>query len=368
MNIPFIALNILEPLYSIFGWVLRALYLVFNNYGVALIIFTVVIRLVLLPFSVKNHKSSLQQRALQPKLKELQKYYGDDKEGMGQAQMELYNKHNVSMAGGCLSSILQLLVMWPIFRVLQGPLHYVMGVTVENLEIIGQRLVDAGTLVSAQIADVQRNSIPIIEGLRSAPTVLSNVINDGLLSLEQLIDLDFLGINLGLTPTINFDQLFGAEMSTYLPLLLFPILVVVTSWISMQFSQRVMQGNNKESKEERQAKKDKVKNNPALQDDTVQDTAAQSSKTMMMIMPIMMLFFTFNAPVAMSLYYIISNLIAIFQVWLFETIYTKPMVARQAESDAEWDAKIAERSMKEKERLEELKAKESKKKRRRRTN
>ena len=192
--------------------------------------------------------------------------------------------------------------------------------------------------------------------------LFAGVVDDGLMSVSQLIDMDFFGINLGLTPSISPGALFGPEMLTYLLLLIFPILVVLTSFVSMQYSQRMMAGGKSSS--DRKAEKEKAKNNPALQE-TSPDAMANQGKMMMWIMPIMMLMFTLNAPVAMSLYYIISNVLMIFQYWLFNKIYNEPLALRQAESDAEWERTIKARAEKEKAELEKIEESSSKKKRKR---
>lgn len=367
MSLPLISLSILDPLYSLFGWVMQLIYSVFGNYGVAVIIFTVLIRLIILPFNVKQHKSSIQQKALQPELADLQRYYGSDREGYAQAQMELYKKHGVSLTGGCLPSLFSLFLMWPIYRIISGPLYFIMQVSTESLSKIAQTLVSAGIVPEAIMKqNLMHNNIFIIEALNDNPNILADVVNKGLLSAEQLIDMNFLGMNLGLTPTINFRLLFGEQSSTYLPLLVLPILAFATSVLVMWYTQKVNQVGGL-SKEERKAQKEKIKKNPALQAESKTDPAANSAKTMMYMMPFLTLIFTFSMPAAMSIYWVAGNALAIFQTWLFNKIYTEPMAARQAEADKEFEEKITARAMKEKAEIEALEAKNQKKKRTRRS-
>lgn len=357
MNQVLIGLSILDPLYSLFGIIIRFIYQVFNNYGVAIIIFTVLIRLILLPFNVKQHKSSLQQRALNPQLQELQRYYGEDKQGYQQAQMELYKKHNISMFGGCLPMLLQLVLIWPVYRIISGPLFYIMQVPEANLQQIAQILLDAGKLVEAQIRNISQMNIPVMQALHDAPRLFAEVVNKGLMKATDLMDLNFLGLNLGLSPTIKPDLLFGEQMATYLPLLLMPILATGTTILQSWYQTKSMKpANNKETSK-----------NPALQGQEVsEDPAAASMKSMRYMMPVMTLLFTFSMPAAMSLYWVIGNLLAIFQVWLFDTIYTRPMAERQAISDAEYEAKILEKAKIENEKLIASNEANEKKKRRRR--
>ncbi len=366
MDILPIALSILDPLYTLFGIIIRFIYMIFNNYGVAIILFTILIRGVLLPFSVKQHKSGLQQRALNPQLMELQRYYGDDKQGFSQAQMELYKKHNVSLFGGCLPMILTLVMIWPVYRIISGPLHYIMQVSEENLLQIGVILVGHELLNEQSLRNIKQFNIPVMQALHENPSVFAEVVNKGLMKASDLLDLNFLGLNLGLSPTISPSKLFGEQMSTYLPLLLLPLLATATTFIQSRYSQKTMSGGDKEKTK---ADKEAEKRNPALRGQTnAAPTSAESSmKTMTYMMPIMTLFFTFTMPAAMSLYWIVGNLIAIFQSWLMYTIYNKPMAERQAASDAEYEAKIMSRVRGEREALEQKEAKAKKKKKRRKT-
>lgn len=367
MTSTLISLSILDPLYTLFGIIIRFIYMIFNNYGLAIIIFTVLIRGALLPFSVKQQKSSLQQQALQPQLKELQRYYGDDKQGYSQAQMELFKKHKISLFGGCLPMILMLVLIWPVYRIISGPLHYMMQVSADSLQQIGQILLDKGLVGKGALQNVTQMNIPIIQALQENPSVFAEVVNKGLMKATDLLNLNFLGLNLGLTPAFSPSQLFGPQMSTYLPLLLLPILATVTTYLQSVYSQKTMGGtSSKKTKEEKEAER----KNPALrgQNDTMPNAAESSMKSMKYMMPIMTLMFTFTMPAAMSVYWIVGNLIAIFQSWLMYTIYNKPMAERQAASDAEYEAQVTARARGEREALEQKAALEKGKKKRRRSN
>lgn len=364
MNIPLMSLSLLDPLYSLFGYVMRFIYAVFGNYGFSIIIFTVLVRLIILPLNVKQHKSTLQQQALRPQLLDLQRYYGDDREGLAQAQAALYEKHNVSLTGGCLTALLSLVIMWPVYRIINGPLYFIMQVPEESLNSIGDILVNAGVIEGVGNINLRHNSIFIIQALFDNPQVFAEVVDKGLMSVNQLLDMDFFGINLGMKPTINFSLIFSEQWTTYLPLLLFPLIATGGNVLQMWYSQKVNSPDGM-TRAERKEAKEKAKKNPALQDDQAQ-AAQGAGKTMMFIMPIMTLFFTFNMPVAMSLYWIVSSLIGLFQVWLMNKIYTEPMAERQAISDAKYEEKVTARARKEQEKIEELEAKQNKKKRRRR--
>ncbi len=365
MTLPIVSLSLLDPLYSLFGIIIRFIYSIFNNYGVSIILFTILIRGIMIPFSVKQHKSSLQQRALQPQLAELQRAYGNDKQGYSEAQMELYKKNNVSVFGGCLPSLLTLVLIWPVYRIISGPMHYIMQVSAENLTAIGNLLVGHGLLSEAAVNNITTMNIPVMQALHANPQVLAEVVDKGLMRVTDLMDLNFLGLNLGLTPTINPSLLFGEQMSTYLPLMILPILATGLTILQTWFSQKTLANTTKKTDEQKEAER----KNPALAGQAeVPDAASQSMKSMTYMMPIMTLFFTFTMPAAMSLYWIIGSIMGIGQSWLLDTIYTKPMASRQAEADAKYEAEVLARVNSEKKALAEKEEQKTKKKRRRTSN
>lgn len=364
MNQAFIALGILDPLYTLFGVIIRFIYSIFNNYGISIILFTILIRGIMIPFSVKQHKSSLQQRALQPQLQELQRYYGDDKQGYSEAQMELYKKHNISMFGGCLSSILTLVLIWPIYRIISGPMFYIMQVAEENLNQIGQLLVGHGVLSEAAINNITQFNIPVMQALHDNPSIFAEVINKGLMRAGDLLDLNFLGLNLGLNPSWRPADLFGDRMWIYLPLLLLPLIATGTTILQTWISTKTMGTGKAKTETEKEAER----RNPALKGQAEAPNPAESSmKSMKYMMPIMTLLFTFSMPAAMSLYWIVGNIMAIGQSWLMYTIYNKPMAARQAASDAQYEAEIMARAQGERDALASREAQEKAKKKRRKT-
>lgn len=105
------------------GWVLEAMAGMFGgNFAAAVFFFTLVINLVLIPLSIKSQKSSVQQTRIKPKLDELKKRYGDDKQKYNEAMQKLYQEENVSLSGGCLPMILRLVIMMSIYWLIMSPL------------------------------------------------------------------------------------------------------------------------------------------------------------------------------------------------------------------------------------------------------
>ena len=114
---------IIEPLVHFFTWLLRAIYSVIPNYGVAIILLTLLVRVATLPIIAKQMRSMEKMRALQPRMKELQEKFADDKQKQSEAMMKLYRETGVNPLGGCLPMLLQLPVFIGLFYALQSSIE-----------------------------------------------------------------------------------------------------------------------------------------------------------------------------------------------------------------------------------------------------
>jgi YidC/Oxa1 family membrane protein insertase len=320
MNLAIISLSLLDPLYIAFGWFMRILYEVIGNYGLVIIVFTIILRGLMIPMGIKQQKSTLKQQALQGEIAEIQRAYPNDKQKQSQMQMELYKKHGASPLSGCLPTILQLIIIWPIFRIIQAPLQYIMNIPADKIKQIGVILRDMNLITQKQADAVASSNIPIITQLNQNATALAKAVDGGLIKLKQLIDVDFLGINLGLTPTYQPSLLFGAELSKYLPLLIIPAIVLVTTLIQMKITRMTMPNRKKKAEA-----KEREKVNPARAGQTPEDRSESMMKSMNFIMPIFMLWTTFSMPAAMGLYWIIGNIMMILQSVLIYFMFTKKL-------------------------------------------
>ncbi len=321
---------ILGPLYNLFGWLTRMFYGFFGNYGVAIIALTILIRGLLIPLNIKSQKASIKMQALSSKQAELQRKYGDDKQKYQEELVKLQQENGAMGLSGCLLPILQLFFIWPIFRIVSGPLVYLSQVTKENVEAmitLGQNLGVLGGNV------VVSNHIGLISALSSNGGFLNECISKGYMAFDQMLDLHFLGIDLTMTPSINPVTIFK-EPGTYLPLLIFPILVVLTQVFSMQFAKHLKPGY----KQEQEAKK-RAKNNPAREGQVQENTQAETTmKIMNWTMPLIMLYTTFIMPAAMGLYWIVGGIMGIITQVIVYYMFTKPYELKKAEIEAKKEA------------------------------
>jgi YidC/Oxa1 family membrane protein insertase len=320
MNLAVVSLNLLEPLYVGFGWFMRVLYDFIGNYGAMIIVFTIILRGALIPIGIKQQKSTLKQQALQGEIAEIQRAYPNDKTKQNQLQMELYKKHGASPLSGCLPSILQLIIIWPIFYIFRQPLQYIMGLTADQIKNIGTLLSQLNLIDANQLKGAVTNNIPIINALSTHAGALAQAVNGEMLRLNQLLDLNFLGMNLGLVPAWQPDKLFGAELRTYLPLLIFPLLTLVTTVAQMRIMRMTMPNRKKKAED-----KEREKMNPARAGQTPEDKSESMMKTMNLIMPVFMLWTTFTMPAAMGLYWVIGNIMMILQSVIIYFLFTKKL-------------------------------------------
>lgn len=316
--------SLFSPLYIAFGWVMKILYIFLANYGWVVLLFTILIRSLLLPLNVKQHKNMIKQQALAKDQAELARIYGNDRVGLQQAQLELMKKHGISQGGGCALSLIQLLLIWPIYQIIRAPLKYIMGIGDQALQGIAQLLSEKGLITSAEVNGAVANNISILNALNHNPHASAEAIDKGLIHANQIMDLNFFGINLGLQPSWRPSYLFGEHASTYLPLFIIPVLAVLTTFLfgKIQEWTNPMYWRVREEKE-------LAKHNPA-RTVTQDSTMMGMNKTMKWIMPLFTLFTVFAMPAAMGLYWIAGNFMAIAQTVLFFYLYTKPAFAEMS--------------------------------------
>lgn len=305
------------PLYTAFGYIINLLYNWIGNYGVVILIFTFVLKALLIPFSVKSTKNIMKQQALQPEVDALKRQYKDDQQAFTQAQMELYKKHNVSLMGGCLPSLLSLLIIWPVFRIVSKPLTYISGLTEANLNNIGSYLLSSSLITKEQFHALGTNDIAINQVLQQNPDALAHSVKQGWLSASHVLDLNFLGMDMGLVPSFRPEMLFGEKASVYLPLLLIPVLVLLSSF-AMNYVLKITNPTFKKRQEALEA----AKKNPAR--NVPEDPTESTMKSMQYMMPLIMLITSFTSPAALGLYWIATNIMAMVQQVLIYALYKAP--------------------------------------------
>ena len=299
-----------------FGYLMGWLYQFTNNYGIALILFSVIVQLVMLPMTAKSKKSMMKMSRLQPRMQEIQRRYADDPQRQNAAIQAMYKEEGVSMGGGCLWSLVPMLIIIPLYTVVRQPLVYMLHESLETANQIVDVLKTAAPeafgsnayynqITAAQLipqyADVLKEAIPTI-----SDTVLNGV------------NFGFLGCNLGLIPPFNvFASTFWTwpNVGLFLLALLSAGNQVVTMWINQKMNDSV------------------VTNKDGIQDkETAQNSqAAQTGKVMMYTMPLMMLWIGFTVPASLSLYWLIGGVVRTIEDMLLTKKYRTQYDAEDAE-------------------------------------
>ena len=288
---------------NIFGYILNWIYNVVGNYGWAIIIFSIIIKLLLVPISVKQQKTVKKTNKIQEKMKEIKVKYKNNPEKLNEATMELYRTENMSPFSGCLSAIVQIILLFAVFYLVKSPLTYMKKVDVD--------IIDKYTTISKQYdLSEQNNAYPEIVILREINNIkeLKNKdiqedddkINVAEINDEELdnldINMDFFGLNLAQVPTRSSDW------KAYI----IPFLYVVMSIISMKFT---MATNNKAQNKKKEDEKALVKKDGEEEFDPV----AQMNKNMTYIFPIMYLSVALIAPLGLALYWLMNSILIIIE-------------------------------------------------------
>lgn len=275
-------MNISDIIRIPFGYLLDWLYQFSGNYGVALILFSLIVKLVLLPMNAKSKKTMLKQSRIAPLAQALQERYKDDQQKYNQELMKLYKEEGVSMGGGCLWSFVPLLILFPLYYVIREPITYVMHIPAEYasqiVEIIGQHVTFSGNDYYHQLLAAQHVGEYANEILSAIPA----------LTADQLYSLDFsfLGINLAAIPTWKVWTLASwSQIGGTLLVLLSGGSNVLSMWLSQKLNSSVTT-DDKGEKDEAAAKMNK------------------SMNTMMWIMPLMSLYIGFTMPTTITVYWI----------------------------------------------------------------
>ncbi|MGI6158099.1 MAG: YidC/Oxa1 family membrane protein insertase [Saccharofermentanales bacterium] len=323
-----VQLGLLDPLYRLFGWILGLLYGWLNNYGLVIILFTIAIRLILMPLGLRSQRGMLRQQMLQDEVNEIKRRYPKDNMKVQELTQELYKKNGISMMSGCLPSVLSLLVIWPILYIFRAPLRFIVGVDFQNIYNIAYSLTNRGLMTASELKNVAIMDIPVLQGLRSSGSALEHAVSNGWIQLSEVINTNFLGIDLAMKPSWNPAVWFGEDWRVQLPMVLLIVITMITYFFQMRITRRSTP-RPPQTKEERK----REKANPAKRGQTP-DQGAGMMKSMNVVMPIVMLFTMFAMPSAMCLYWLFQNLMFIMQSLLGYHFYVKPIRRVYAEEQA----------------------------------
>ena len=343
---------------NLFGYVLNFLYELVKNYGLAIILFSVLVKLLMLPISIKQQKTMKKSAKIQEEMKQIQFKYKNEPEKLNQEVMNLYKRENMSPFSGCFSSIVQLILLFSVFYLVRAPLTYMKKIdtnainqmkaivqengatrgyeeiaiidyvrnlvnqeSVEKNEDTSDENIKQNTEINTQnttesiIENEQQNSETSAENNQ---TQESNQQENDQNNKEQFniynyidqvnLNMDFLGVDLSKVPSQDAKDV---------KVFIIPVLYVISSFISIRLSTATQ---NK-----------KIKENENSEEEV--DALAQSNKMMAWMMPIMSVSIASIAPLGLALYWLMNNILMIVER-LISNKFLKEDDDKEAEKNA----------------------------------
>lgn len=331
-------------LFSLFagplGKLMQWIYTFIHDYFWALIVFTVLTRLILFPLSIKNQKSQADRARLAPRLERIQKKYAQDRQKMMMKQQELYEKEGVKMTGGCLPMLVQMLVLFSIIAVIYKPLTYIQSIDAKHINTCIEVAIDnmdekkdADRIKTMENKDGYYRELYLFEEIddNTRPQMVNALVDKHDMSQEKAEK-----IVKSIEKTGKEFSIFGVSLlkqpwqkslvpnPMWLIAILSGLTALLSTLLSMKYSKAAM------SLEQQQA--------------------GGCNNFMMYSMPIMSLVFSFTVPAGVAVYWTFSNLLAMVQTVVLNAMWNPGKIRAQAE------AEYAERRRKRREDKERLKA------------
>ena len=299
----------MNPLYILgwpLGYVMEWIYKLIPNYGWDIILFTLLITIIKIPLQLNQQKSMAKMSAFQPMIADIQKKYRDKPDKQQEELMKL-QEQGYKPTAGCMPMLVNFLVMFGVIEVVYRPLQRIFHIGADALTAAGEAL----TALGVSFTTVTRDTNIIAQVIAGESTVTSCFTPEQVSTITEFGQhMDFFGIDLTRVPQYSL----AAEN---LPLLILPILAIVTMFISTHISMKAsgqqMQG---------------------------------SMKVTMYLMPLMYLFFCFTYPLAFSLYYVISNIVMTVQTQVMRKVYDPDKMRKEVEAQIEEKRKQQKRGVK----------------------
>lgn len=281
------------------GYIMNIIYNFLSNYGFTIVVISVLFKLIILPLTIKQQKSMAAMQEIQPLMTEIQNKYANDKEKQSTEMMKIYQEYNISPFASCLPTLLQFPILIGLYGAIARPLTFMLGVAKE-------KIVELGTLVGVKVTEtMSAYSYEInIANKISQPDLIEKV--QDIIPGFSGIDFNFFGLNLSQTPV--FNVLSSAWI--------LPVCAAVLTFLSTY----IMQAPNSNKNE-----------------------MQQSQKTMMLLMPVMILFFGFQVPTGLSLYWSINSVLQIIQYFTLDKVIKERLSSEIAVKSASSVAKNQKR-------------------------
>ena len=253
-----------------FAWLTRLFYSITGSYGIALILFTLVVKLVLLPFQLKSKKSMLRMNRMQGKIKDIQTRFANNKERQQQEMADLYAKEGINPMSGCLWSFIPFPILIALYYIIRTPLRYFMSLSNEVIAKITELAVSLGYVSGAEGQAAAYDQIYLAKFIHDNWSSFDGKF-DGLIDLNYT----FLNMDLSAVPKDLFSQ-FPSGGWPVIGLILMPIISAALQFLMTQISMKSNGNSNVNG----------------------------SSKAMLYMMPLMTVWMGYILPAALCVYWI----------------------------------------------------------------
>ena len=286
-----------------FAWILRLFYNLTGSYGWALILFTLIVKLVLLPFQLKSKKSMIRMNQFQPKMREIQEKYANNQQKMNEELQLLYAQEGINPMSGCLWSLLPFPIIIALYSIIRQPLSRFMLLRSETIEKVREIATGLG-----YVMEQTNGRASFYEEIQ-----LAKFINDNFAGFSGIdgvfrVDYSFLGLDLTVIPQTVWKQFLSGGWAV-IGLVLIPIISAALSF----FQSKVAMAQNGQQKAD--------------------DPAARSSRTMMLMMPVMSLWIGFTLPAALGVYWIANSVFQIIQDVILNKYFSTQMAQEESEKE-----------------------------------
>ena len=319
--------RIITMFLQVFGKLLLLIYNFCHSYALSLILFTLLTKILLFYFSYQGKKSMMQTTAMQGELEKLKKQYGKDQARLNEETQKLYEREGVNPLGGCVWMMVPMLILMGLYYIIRRPMLYMMALSDTEIKAAIEAVEKLGYSLGNNVAYKEIT----LAGLMNSDTTVWNAVAEAVgpsASKMAHIDFHWLGLNLAEIPTWKFwTQPFTWQN---IGLTLIPVVVVIVSLLYSQLSQKTNQINMGKKSEN--------------------DAAAQSTKTMMIMMPLMYLWFGYIMPAGMCVYMIFNSIFMAIQ----EVICAWMLRGKFAELQAATERRAQEAKEEERRRKEEI--------------
>ena len=304
-----------------FAWLVRLFYNLTSSYGMAIILFTLVVKLILLPFQMKSKRSMIRMNRLSGKMQEIQKKYANNQAKMNEEIQKLYEEEGVSPMSGCLWSFLPLPILLALYSIMRQPITHFMLLSESVVQDLVAKVTTAGVDMSSIVqmkdgAAVVSNGVTQLQpyGQINLVKAITEYAPDAASGIDGWINLEyhFLGRDLSATPSAavsNFSLTWPIIGLILIPILAGGFQLLMTRITMKQQPQQEGPG-------------------------------AGSTKMMMYMMPLMSVYIAFIMPAALGIYWIAQSVFSAVQEFVLGKFYTKKM---EAEENARYEAIQADR-------------------------